>query len=334
MKIDLGVQSFDSHGGDPSVSPVGEFLTRYLREVEPKGLEVDMTACFRTKDVPKRARGGWYADFETHLATLPSVRYQPKKNRLEIRFVSQLWAEDAMEFGDPRLPVFTALLPEVAAALADAIANHKKLRTEVSLPTLAAALAAAQAQRPVTAAQFAQFLAEEEQRAAAHVATLSPWDLLGIDWSEFHPQARERLADPFFWDCTDEHAPHGNDTGADILEAFRTWRRRNRDTPAAGFLPVILKRWEFADPVERSLRTPMAQWKRKDEDALTLYDEATVAVAFAQLKLEAQCDADVAEAARQSLARQLDPAVHAHFGWEADPEREGRLRAMQAVLAS
>lgn len=334
MKISVSVQSYDTCGGDPGISPVGEFLTRYVRHLEPADLVVEVCACFDTHERPKRTLEGLHANFRDILAALPRVRFEPKRNRAEMRFAVQGWlAEDAMGKYPGRRDIFSAMCAPIAEALRSTAASHKKLRAVVDVAALSAALDAALASLPQSDAAFAGFLAEEEARAAADVAAMSPWDLLDIDWSQYPAEARRRLDDPFFWDCVDDYAPHGNDTGADVLEMFRAWRRRNQDKPVSPFLPRLMKDWGFDSAVRALAGKPLSAWTREDETALDVHDQAAIALAFAQLKLEASIDADVVALALASIDRQLDPQVHAHFGWSTPPEREARLRQMRAALA-
>lgn len=335
MKISVYAQSFDTHGGDASISPVGEFLTRYVRTVEPTDLELEVCACFDSQSKPGRTLESLFADFRRILADLPRVRFEPKRHRAEIRFTVPGWlAEDAMGKYPPRREVFAAMCAPIADAVRTTVAGHRKLRAAIALPALNTALDTALANLPATEAAFQQFLAEEQARAAAEAAGRSPWEVLDIDWSGYHPDARQLLDDPFYWDCVDEFAPHGNDTGADVLELFRTWRRRNKAKPVLSFLARLLKDWEFDDAASALAGKPLAKWSRDDETALEVLDDAAIALAFAQLKLEATIDAEAVASALAAIDRQLDPQVHAHFDWQLSPERETRLRQMRALLAA
>lgn len=176
------------------------------------------------------------------------------------------------------------------------------------------------------------FIAEAQLREAERTADLVPWERLGIEWSDYHPKAREILNDPFFWDSMDDYAPHGNDTGADLLHDFLLWRKTHLTVDVAHFLQRLLEEWGFNKRRLARLRKPVSTWTEADEIMLCLYDEATVAAAFAQLKLEAKCDAKVREAALASIARQLDPTVATHFGWSIPEERIQRLELIRRIL--
>jgi uncharacterized protein YfeS len=332
MKLVVLVESYDTRGGAAAATLAGDFLSSCLRELLTEPLDVVVTACFRSKSRPRRTLESLWREFHDSLSGLPRVRYSARHRRLDIRYASQLLAERALEAGDQDLEVFQAIVQEVSMVLSESIAGHKLLRREIALSSLEAALVRAAVDLPTTPLELEVFAITERGHAIAEAALLSPWEKLGVEWSQYHPEARRLLDDPFYWDPADEYAPHGNDTGADLLEAFREWRRRHREVPAARFLPTMLKRWNYSGSVAALLGKPMAQWNDDDEMMLEVLDEANVAVAFAQIKIEGSCDEDVRLAALQSLQRQLDPAVHSHFGWTLPEEQRERLLQMQSRL--
>lgn len=69
--------------------------------------------------------------------------------------------------------------------------------------------------------------ASEKQRAMwAAQAEADPWSVLDVDWLKMAPNAREILDEPGDWSESNDFAPHGNDTGADVCP--KTWRERVR----------------------------------------------------------------------------------------------------------
>jgi uncharacterized protein YfeS len=332
MKLSIEVQSYNTCGGALSTTLAGEFLWEQLRGLEPDTLEIVVTACFRSRGKPARTLGGMFRDYHEWLSSLPKLRYSPKRERVEIQYLSAMIAEDVIESGEPQLEPFRNTVREVAALLPELLGAHKVLRKLLPLPQLDAAITVALAHLPATEEAMQAFEVAQQGRVLAEQTLRSPWEKLGVDWTESHPEARELLADPFFWDAVDEYAPHGNDTGADLLEAFREWRRKHRDVPVSRFLPLMLKRWDYAGDVEALLGKPLSDWDEDDELTMEVLDEATIAIAFAQLKLEGRCDEDVRAAALGSIARQLDPAVHAHFEWTVPKDRIDRLQLVQAKL--
>jgi uncharacterized protein YfeS len=101
------------------------------------------------------------------------------------------------------------------------------------------------------------------------------------------------LDDPLLWDSTDEWAPNGNDTGADVLELYRDWRKQNRNTKAETFFNQLMHGWEVKLPPDAA-----------DEYSMHTFHQAIVGLAFAQLKLRAKCDPPIAALALKSLREQ------------------------------
>jgi uncharacterized protein YfeS len=145
---------------------------------------------------------------------------------------------------------------------------------------------------------------------------MSPWERLGIDWRDFHPNARRILDDPFYWEEANDFSPHGNDTGADLLSDYRTWSSAHPAGDPLAFLRGLVASWGFAvdstDPTFRAVS-----------------DEAAVALAFAELKIRGVCRPAVAEFAKQAVQRQREQALQVADG----PVRQDRLRSLEMIRA-
>ncbi|MEO8584618.1 MAG: hypothetical protein ABI584_00505 [Acidobacteriota bacterium] len=294
---------------------------------------IEANACFRSTGPPRKTLERMYEEFHRSLDSLPNVRYVSKGQRLRVRYMSRVCpAEVALRFGVPSLEVFTLVLREFAGLLPGVLKDQKILGKRVDFPSLERALDASLGQTPATDAELQAFATRLREDARAAFAELSPWERLGINWSDYHPRARLLLDDPFFWQEADDYAPHGNDTGSDLLGAFRVWRRRNGGVPVLRFLSDLLRDWGFEERVAAFSEKAPAAWTKDDEMAVTLFDEANIALAFAQIKLEAVCDSGACDAALASIGRQLSPEVAAHFEWKTPLERVRRLEQMRAVL--
>ena len=335
MKVDVCCDSYNVHGGSATVSLVGSYLSEFLAQVEPESLVIEANPCFKSTGPPRKTLEKMYEEFHRSLESLPATRFVAKGQCLRIRYASRVCsAEIAMRYGAPSLGVFTLALRELASVLPGALERHRTLEKKVDRAALAQALDAALGQVPKTDVDLQALSNRIREEARAAAAKLSPWERLGIDWSEYHPQARQLLDDPFFWEEADDYATHGNDTGSDLLAAFRVWRRRNGSVPVSRFLSHLLSEWGFEERVRACSTKALSDWTEDDEMAINLFDEASVALAFAQVKLEGTCDAGALDAALASIDRQLSSDVAAHFGWSIPPERVRRLQQMRAVLLS
>lgn len=148
-----------------------------------------------------------------------------------------------------------------------------------------------------------------------------------------HPKARAALTDDYFWDCTDDNSPFGNDTGADVLAFFREWRPSHARGKPLRFLGQLLRDWEVnddhwdvTDPAE------VGRLVKQDKFSFQTRDEAIIALSFGQILLEGRVDPDVKHRALVALRRQGLPAAVERWPDEHRAERRRRLAAMEAAL--
>lgn len=148
-----------------------------------------------------------------------------------------------------------------------------------------------------------------------------------------HAAARAVLLDDFFWDCTDENSPFGNDTGADVLAFFHEWRAENPGVSGLEFLSGLLKGWEVADADWEVVdEAEVARLLETDAFSFTHRDESILALAFAQLALDGQMEAAVRERALGAVHRQtLTPAL-GQWAAEHRQERASRLESIRRAL--
>ena len=162
---------------------------------------------------------------------------------------------------------------------------------------------------------------------------MSPWERLGIDWDEYHPDARELLDDPFFWDPVHDSAPHGNDTGVDLLADFKKWNKRHREKPAHEMARALLSARGIA-PIDLHLVNENAVRSLYESDPITLTvtDDALIATAFAAVKMRGCCDRETREIALKAMERELLMAVLAGRSWTNGPERITQLNLLAQTL--
>jgi uncharacterized protein YfeS len=165
---------------------------------------------------------------------------------------------------------------------------------------------------PVSEDTLQELAAELKAADQAKRAAMSPWEKLGLDWEDFHPRAREILDDPFFWDCTDDFSPNGNDTGADLLEGYLDWLKSHKDGQPIRFLERLSNQWGYQGI------------EGMDED---VRDEAAIGLAFADIKLRGVCDEQARALAMKSINRQRTQA-ESSSGWA---HRDERLKTLEKI---
>ena len=118
---------------------------------------------------------------------------------------------------------------------------------------------------------------------------------LGVDWDEYHSSARELVDHPFQWSCTDEFAPNGNDTGADTLEMFKKWNKRNKTNSVMAFLSKIFSQWDI------DINNPY-----ESEYSSYTYFQTLVGLTFASAKIRGECAHELKDIAVVAIDKYLD----------------------------
>jgi uncharacterized protein YfeS len=148
-----------------------------------------------------------------------------------------------------------------------------------------------------------------------------------------HPKAQAALTDEYFWDCTDDNSPFGNDTGADTLAFFREWRRDHPRGEPLRFLSGLMRDWEVTDDHwDATDPAEVARLVVSDRFSFVTRDDAIIALAFGQIVLAGRVDPEVKQRALTALHRQGLPAALERSPDEYRAKRRGRLAAMAAVL--
>lgn len=226
-------------------------------------------------------------EYERERQALPKVVFRRSRARAEITVSSEIaypeqWVEDA------------DLVAEFAQGVDDVIGALELLRARLKpsddfdLDALLAHCEAARARIPRTPQELQAVLDDSQRRWLARQEGQDGWEALDIDWAEYHSSARELLDDPFFWDVADDYAPHGNDTGADLLEHFKEALDGDLRLDTVAWTRRLLRSWGVSG----------------DSDvAMLMRDEAWIAAAFAELKVRGRLAPELAREALASVDR-------------------------------
>ncbi len=304
MDITVNIQSYNTFGGSRLYSPIGDLLICNTGEYGPAVQSLDITVCLpsRTRQFLPTLEEN-FDRFHTYLGKLPKVTFRRGKNRVEIIWRShRLFAEDNL--GPWPSP---DLLKLAAADVSEAVGMLKKKIKATDQFDLERFLADAttSVNKPVdTMEAWTEIRDRAKAIRLAAPESGNPWDQLDIDWSLYHPKAREILNDPFFWDCADDTAPHGNDTGSDLLEDYLRWSKRNKAGSPLTFLERLLKGWNIKQ-MDWAIVDPDETRKnyQKDSIALSVCNESIIALAFATLKTKAECPPELIRMALAGLTR-------------------------------
>ena len=228
MKFYVMACTYNTYGSDPTLSLISDFLLGDAEDFGSAVSELTVTFHFPHTGQARRTLEQMFADFHANRRSLPKVVFRRKRGQASIDIASELVdGKDWERSRDLSLPLFKAGVGETVAAL-ELLKKRLTPKDDFNLEAFLTHCGNAQTRSFSTAKELASFAAECEKRRAARNAAMSPWERLEIDWRDLQPDARKILDDPFFWECTNDFAPHGNDTGA------RSFRR----TIASGFAGI------------------------------------------------------------------------------------------------
>lgn len=335
MQLSVSTRSANSYGGNTTYSLVGQYLQTGLSEYGSALSAIEITACFRGGAVGHHSLQTSYDKYHaTYLSSLPKMRFIRKKAKGELQYETAVVDADFLKrYGFLSVEIFSEVLREIAGIL-HLIDSRIKATDDFALARfhqdVADVVAAApQSDDDLRGLKVQIDTAEKNRRAA-----MDPWDKLGIeDWDQFHPAARSLLNDPFFWDCVNDYAPHGNDTGADLLADFKKWNKRHSSDFAFNMATSLLKRWGIP-PIDYCVTSEAGVVRLMENDGITLHvtDEAMIAVAFASVKYRGWCDEPTVEYALDAIERQRIAAGVAKQQSKDVTEWLGALDTMSAVL--
>lgn len=316
MEFYVMAKSYNCYGGHTTLSPIGQFLLQDAPAFGDAIKEITVTLHFPSSGPAKKTLEQLLDRHNSHRATLPKITYRRVKGKVEIDVASDLM--DGRDWKpSPRLslPLFARGVDEVIHALS-LMGKRLKPTDAFEYDAFLSQCECARHRIPISEDALQDIAAELKAADQAKRAAMSPWEKLGIDWEDFHPRAREILDDPFFWECADDFSPNGNDTGADLLEAYRDWLKRHKDGQPMEFLGRLAKQWGYPDI------------DGMDDE---VRDEAAIALAFADIKLRSICDPQARELAFKSINRQRVQA-QAATEWSHRNERLKTLDKIESKL--
>jgi len=323
MELYLNFRTYNIFGGDPRYGWISLFLLSGAPDFGPAIREIELIFCCPVFGPPENpSLQKLLADYIEHRAKLPLVTFQRSREKMTIQAAcDSVRLQHGSERPDRSLPepqVLISFLDEVLAALKLMRAKLKK-SDSFDLEAFIAHVENSKNRLPREAAGLNQLVKSLRAEEEAERKARSEWDLLAIEWRDFHPGSRALLDDPFLWDCADEFAPHGNDIGADLLSAFQEWHEDYPEGDSLDFFCKVVKGWGYP--------------KLEEVDAQTR-NQGLVALAFAELKLRGHCSTPVRNMALESISLQRHEAENSDPSWKFRQECLDALDKVEARLCS
>ena len=304
MEIFFFSHSYNRYGGSIVYSPIGDLLEVQLDDYGMAIRFFAIEACLRSATYnPRPTLESLFEKYHKYLEKLPKITFHRKLGRVKIEFESKVrTAEDeesrraSVETTNAAMLEFTTILPMLEKRL--------KKSDDFDYARFVSDASRLLSQGFASEEEIQCIRARAKEKRLAERATKNPWELLDIDWSKFHPKAREILDDTFFWECADDFAPHGNDTGADLLAAYQKWAKRNSDVSPLVLLNRLFTGWGIV-PIDWNLTDEEEARKLMETKGIevSVSNEAIIALAFAVLKVKGECPQEVSDMALKALQR-------------------------------
>jgi len=316
MNITVSVHTYNTYGGNSSISLVGQFLELGIPSFGEAIKELEIHVYFKG-GVAKKSLESLFKQYHEFVEKLPSTKFYRKKSRFELNFLSELGgAEIVSGYGPAKHGLFNDSAEEIASAVSMLKPKIKKtdhFKYEEFILFIQNKIS----QLPKDEIEFGKLQETLETERNRKLDSMDEWEKLGIDWIDFHPKAREILDSSFFWNCTDDFSPNGNDTGADVLSFYQDWRKKNRKKAGITFFNSLMKEWDVRLPPNEN-----------DDFSRETYEQSIVGLAFAQLKVDSVCDLDINGLALESIDNARNRITEQHRDWDLYDER---IRTFQLI---
>jgi uncharacterized protein YfeS len=305
--MDFWVQgrTYDTGGASAIFTCIGDLLTIRVGDHGTAVESIEICVHLRSNDRKiQPTLEDLFDQYHEYLKTLPVVIFRRRLKRIEIGFLSEHFTADDNESSKLSVEKRRIAMKEVGDALR-LVKRRVKPSDDFNVDRFLMDVDKATSRNIDNLEAWETIHQEARKIQLAIRAKKSPWELLEIDWAQYHPRAREVLDDPFFWECADDLAPHGNDTGADLLEDYRRWDRRNQTRSPMVFFKKLMRKWGI-EPIDWPIEDEetVLRISKNDPVAMSLCNEAAIALAFAVLKMRSRCPSNVIRLALTALARE------------------------------
>jgi uncharacterized protein YfeS len=149
-----------------------------------------------------------------------------------------------------------------------------------------------------------------------------------------HPKFVKNLEAEFYYNCTDDFSPFGNDDGSDLLYNLEEFYQAKKGKGIISWLFETIDGYGFmykSEGCSRMLDEPTLK-KLQDEDPhfVTCMDNTLIAAAFGQIKISGQVDKELKDLAKIAIERQL--ILNRQYEPELSKEHNTNLNIMLADL--
>ena len=321
MEINTVTHTYNTYGGSSTISRIGDYLSLELGTFGSAIEEIEVHV-YVEGGVPNSNSAPIHKQYHEFTADLPSTTFYRKKKRFQINYVSAASYEAVSGFEPPCLNLFMLVIKEIAEQFKliksklkkgdDFAANEFEDCINSKLNTL-----------PTNGIVFTEILQKLDLVRQEKWAGMSEWEKLGVDWEDYHSEAKIILDDPFYWQTADDFSPHGNDSGSDAMGIYRERYKAIRQNSGTKVVNQILDDWGFSDASDEG-----------DHESREIYFEIVLGVIFAQLKYQAKCDIDLKETALEVIQCSKAHHIKLYADWPLLDSKIQSLEMMENKLKS
>ncbi|WP_405604229.1 hypothetical protein [Polaribacter sp. Asnod1-A03] len=155
----------------------------------------------------------------------------------------------------------------------------------------------------------------------------------GLAKETSHPNFVKSMKSQFYYDCTDEFSPFGNDDGADLFYNLEDWYREKK-------LTRNIVKWMFKQIDEMGFEykskgcseildlEKLNKIQEEDEYLISSMDNSIIATGFGQIKITGKIDSKLKDLTIKALDRQM------LLDEDDDKEFFNRLEKMKSDLTN
>ena len=132
-----------------------------------------------------------------------------------------------------------------------------------------------------------------------------------INLKNANPTAQKIMSEDFFYDVTDEFAPFGSDVGNDTFYLYIDWKNKNETKKAIEFLnenlaEINLSKFNLNTDTKnpKKLISTVDKMPNKYYD-INYIDNTVISLAFSQLFLSGNIDAEIKKLAKIAIEREI-----------------------------
>ena len=130
---------------------------------------------------------------------------------------------------------------------------------------------------------------------------------VGIDRKTSHPNFVEAFSNDFYYDCTYDEAPFGNDNGADTLYELEDYYKNGNYDEKISLFPkrIVMDIWDL-DYIEYESfdKKVIQELLNNNNFSLFATDQVNVAVALGEIKITGKIDPELKKMALNAVKRQ------------------------------